>query len=101
MLGGDEVPDYSHLANPGLAVAQLCKMKAKGLISLQQFLELTAEAAGQHEERPIELDESAANDSLRPAAARPRTLHAPPFITQKSEPCSIRPRCSRHQYAGW
>ena len=41
------------LANPGLAVHQLLKMKARGLITMQQFLELTSEAAGQYEDRPI------------------------------------------------
>ena len=35
-----EREDFSHLANPGLAVAQLLKMKAAGRITLQQFLEL-------------------------------------------------------------
>ena len=34
------------LANPGLAVNQLLKMKARGLITMEEFLELTAEAAG-------------------------------------------------------
>ena len=38
------------LANPGLAVNQLLKMKARGLITMEEFLELTAEAAGSHED---------------------------------------------------
>ena len=53
------------LANPGLAVNQLLKMKARGLITMEEFLELTAElaaeAAGSHEERPITLDTRPAN----------------------------------------
>ena len=48
------------LANPGLAVNQLLKMKARGLITMEEFLELTAEAAGSHE-RPITLDTRPAN----------------------------------------
>ena len=51
-----ELEDFSHLANSGLAVQHLLKMKARGTISFAQFLELTAKAAGQHEERPITLD---------------------------------------------
>ena len=39
-------------------------MKAKGLISLEQFLELTAEASGAHEERPICLDGTSAPQLL-------------------------------------
>ena len=49
------------LANPGLAVNQLLKMKARGLITMEEFLELTAEAAGSHEERLITLDTRPAN----------------------------------------
>ena len=37
----------------GLAVQQLLKMKAKGQISLAQFLELTKEVAGTTDELPI------------------------------------------------
>ena len=40
---------------------QLLKMKARGLITMEEFLELTAEAAGSHEERLITLDTRPAN----------------------------------------
>ena len=33
----------------GLAIAQLLKMKAKGLITMAKFLELTAEVQGQRQ----------------------------------------------------
>lgn len=57
----------------GLAIAHLLKMKAKGHISLAKFLQLTAEVEGQHEERPITLDgtaaPAAADEAPAPAAA--------------------------------
>ena len=40
----------------GLAINQLLKMKARGQISLAEFLELTKEVEGFEEERPVELD---------------------------------------------
>ena len=43
------------LAPSGLAINQLLKLKAKGLISTQQFLEMTADLEGSVEERPIDL----------------------------------------------
>jgi hypothetical protein len=43
------------LAPGGLAINQLLKLKAKGLISTQQFLEMTADLEGSVEERPINL----------------------------------------------
>jgi hypothetical protein len=48
------------LAPGGLAINQLLKLKAKGLISTQQFLEMTADLEGSVgvdsvEERPIDL----------------------------------------------
>ena len=43
------------LAPGGLAINQLLKLKAKGLISTQQFLEMTADLEGSAEERPIDL----------------------------------------------
>ena len=39
------------LAPGGLAINQLLKLKAKGLISTQQFLEMTAALEGSVEER--------------------------------------------------
>ena len=39
----------------GLAINQLLKLKAKGLISTQQFCKLTADMVGEDEERPIEV----------------------------------------------
>ena len=46
------------MENPvgGLAINQLLKLKARGLITLAQFLEITQEVEGFVEERPIELD---------------------------------------------
>jgi hypothetical protein len=76
--------DFSHLANPGIAVQQLLKMKARGVITMQQFLELTAEAAGQHEERPITLEgtsaPAAAADAI-PAARTERNAETPAAVT--------------------
>ena len=40
----------------GLAINQLLKMKARGLISLADFLELTKDVEGFEEERPVEPD---------------------------------------------
>ena len=40
-------------APPGLAMAQLLKLQAKGLISLQEFLDLTKDLAGSDPDRPI------------------------------------------------
>ena len=48
------------LGAPGLAVNQLLKLKARGLISTQQFLEMTADLEGSVEERPIDLERSVA-----------------------------------------
>ena len=42
-------------APAGLAIAQLLKLQARGLISAQQFAEMTIELEGSVEERPIEL----------------------------------------------
>ena len=42
-------------APPGLAIAQLLKLQARGLITAQQFAEMTIELEGSVEERPIEL----------------------------------------------
>ena len=46
------------LDNPagGLAINQLLKLKARGVITLAQFLEMTKEVEGFEEERPIEID---------------------------------------------
>ena len=45
------------LDNPagGLAINQLLKLKARGVITLAQFLEMTKEVEGFEEERPIEI----------------------------------------------
>lgn len=55
----------------GLAVHQLLKMKAKGLIDLATFLQLTAEVEGFVEERPVELDGDSDKGTPAPAAAEP------------------------------
>ena len=46
------------LDNPagGLAINQRLKLKARGVITLAQFLEMTKEVEGFEEERPIEID---------------------------------------------
>ena len=70
--------DFSHLANPGMAIQQLLKMKARGDITLEQFLAFTAEAQGQHEERPIVLDSTPAQTAAAPAASiEPQSTHVP------------------------
>jgi hypothetical protein len=56
-----------HNTAGGLAINQLLKMKAKGQITLAQFLELTKEAEGFDEERPIEVDMG--NEAAEAAAA--------------------------------
>lgn len=53
-------PSPQDLALPGLALNQLLKMKAKGLLSLEQFLELTQDLVGTDPERPICFDGTAA-----------------------------------------
>ena len=45
----------SDLAPGGLAINQLLKLKAKGLITTQQFLDMTADLEGSVEERPVVL----------------------------------------------
>ena len=86
-----EQPDYSHLANPGIAVQQLLKMKARGQITYQQFLELTAEAAGQHEERPITLDStSAPADSEQLLDTRHAHVHAGHVGSRHAVGCKAR-----------
>eukprot|EP00966_Prymnesium_polylepis_P036232 840218-Prymnesium_polylepis.1 len=47
-------------AGGGLAVNQLLKMKARGVITLEQFLELTKDIPGFVEDVPVELDADAA-----------------------------------------
>ena len=64
--------DPPDLALPGLALNQLLKMKAKGLLSLQDFLELTKDLAGTDPERPICFDGASA------PAADGQTPEAPP-----------------------
>eukprot|EP00966_Prymnesium_polylepis_P006817 157123-Prymnesium_polylepis.1 len=62
-------PDY---APPGLPIGQLLKLKAQGHISLQQFLEMTAELEGMNEDRPICFDGTTAPavaDAAHAAAA--------------------------------
>ena len=66
----------AHLGNPGLAVQQLLKMKARGLISAAQFLELTAEVAGQDSECPIVLDGHDGSSVSSAARATPATSAA-------------------------
>ena len=44
----------SDLAAGGLAINQLLKLKARGLITTQQFLEVTADLEGSVVERPLE-----------------------------------------------
>ena len=50
-------PASTSFAPDGLAMSQLLKLKARGLLSLQQFLEMTSELAGSDPrsdpERPI------------------------------------------------
>ena len=45
----------SDLAPGGLAICQLLKLKAKGLITTQQFLDMTADLEGSVEERPVDI----------------------------------------------